>query len=744
MPDRTSTMNLARSAELAETKRISTSTKPPKDNGGKRLEKSKMAWDALPRYIPSNELLNTYRLGKTLGQGSTGKVKLATHIVSGEHRAVKIIPRPRLKQEEDTDRKSKLLSGIKHRLSPLDTVKDGRIKREASVMLLLHHPHIPRLHDVTIHNDNYYLFMEHIDGCSLLELILSRGKLFEATARLYLRQIISAVDYCHQNNIVHRDLKIENILLTKCGTVKLIDFGLANIYSNSKKLHTFCGSLYFAAPELLNAKAYTGPEVDMWSIGVILYVLVCGKVPFDDPSMPVLHAKIKAGVVKYPNHVSTSCRQLISRLLVTDPRRRATMNEVKEHPWILRGYPGPPPAYNRPRRSVLKKINPEILARMEAFEFGTEEEVVAALTADATNDQVGADSSSMTSCPIKSIYWLIKDRIDREKSLAAREKATVPAPAEDLSPVATGPSKVHDASSKESDSPQDNSMDDLGHGSVRRMLHRIGSVLGRKSMSTPVTTSRRPTRSRSVSATLKSRLSIGSMKNTNRYSFASIRSLPNTGTQTSSSSDSERTSTRTAYQPAGRSDQYIRPVLFRNLFSALNTSKKSPAAIREELIGSFQKNGVIFSEYHGGFECEYKIPVGTSSLTKPDCYQFGERRRRTRTSSSSTLSPTTSIELPDHPPHPRRPTAMFSVPTPNSLPRPPPILEERRQRLSAQVSFAVSAVPQTTTQMATLHFEVSIVKIPWLAMYGIQFRKVLGDSAVYKQLCSKLTKDSRL
>lgn len=107
------------------------------------------------------------------------------------------------------------------------------------------------------------------------------------------------------NLFVYADLKIENILISQSGHVKIIDFGLSNLFSPRDHLSTFCGSLYFAAPELLNAKAYTGPEVDVWSFGIVLYVLVCGKVPFDDQSMPALHAKIKRGHVEYPSHLSS-------------------------------------------------------------------------------------------------------------------------------------------------------------------------------------------------------------------------------------------------------------------------------------------------------------------------------------------------------------------------------------------------------------------------------------------------------
>jgi len=160
------------------------------------------------------------------------------------------------------------------------------------------------MRDVVRTNYHWYMLFEFVNGGQMLDYIISHGRLKEKQARKFSRQIASALDYCHRNSIVHRDLKIENILISKTGDIKIIDFGLSNLFAPSDQLKTFCGSLYFAAPELLQAKAYTGPEVDVWSFGIVLYVLVCGKVPFDDQSMPALHAKIKKGIVDYPNWLS--------------------------------------------------------------------------------------------------------------------------------------------------------------------------------------------------------------------------------------------------------------------------------------------------------------------------------------------------------------------------------------------------------------------------------------------------------
>ena len=182
-------------------------------------------------------------------------------------------------------------------------------------------------------------------------------------------------------------------MISQTGNIKIIDFGLSNLYDPIANLSTFCGSLYFAAPELLNARVYTGPEVDVWSFGVVLYVLVCGKVPFDDQSMPALHAKIKRGLVEYPVWLSAGkslnlrsqlnsfksrleCKHLLSRMLVTNPSARATLQEVMSHSWMVRGFPGPP-AIHLVHREPLRAddLDRQVIKGMKGFEFGTEDEI---------------------------------------------------------------------------------------------------------------------------------------------------------------------------------------------------------------------------------------------------------------------------------------------------------------------------------------------------------------------------------
>ncbi|KUJ20655.1 Pkinase-domain-containing protein [Mollisia scopiformis] len=320
-------------------------------------------------------------LGKTIGAGSMGKVKLARRIEGGEQVAVKIVPRGSTDDNHNQSRADR---------ERADHSKEVRTAREAAIVTLLDHPYICGMRDVVRTTYHWYMLFEYVNGGQMLDYIISHGRLKEKQARKFSRQIASALDYCHRNSIVHRDLKIENILISKTGDIKIIDFGLSNLFAPRNHLKTFCGSLYFAAPELLQAKAYTGPEVDVWSFGIVLYVLVCGKVPFDDQSMPALHAKIKKGIVDYPNWLSPGntdiclhvieCKGLISRMLVTDPKQRASLQEIMNHPWMVKGFGGPPENYLPVREPLQLPLDPTVVQAMTGFDFGPPEVIQAQLT----------------------------------------------------------------------------------------------------------------------------------------------------------------------------------------------------------------------------------------------------------------------------------------------------------------------------------------------------------------------------
>ncbi|KAI8473376.1 MAG: kinase-like domain-containing protein [Monoraphidium minutum] len=261
--------------------------------------------------------LSNYRLGKTLGIGSFGKVKVAEHILTGHKVAIKILNRRKI-QAMDMEEK---------------------VRREIKILRLFMHPHIIRLYEVIETPTDIYVVMEYVKGGELFDHIVEKGRLPEDEARHFFQQIISGVEYCHRNMVVHRDLKPENLLLDSSMAVKIADFGLSNVMHDGHFLKTSCGSPNYAAPEVISGKLYAGPEVDVWSCGVILYALLCGSLPFDDENIPNLFKKIKGGIYNLPSHLSPGARDLIPRMLLVDPLKRITIPEVRCHPWFAARLP---------------------------------------------------------------------------------------------------------------------------------------------------------------------------------------------------------------------------------------------------------------------------------------------------------------------------------------------------------------------------------------------------------------------
>lgn len=171
-------------------------------------------------------------------------------------------------------------------------------------------------------------------GGELFDYLVKHGKMPESKARRFFQQIVSAVEYCHRHKIVHRDLKPENLLLDSELNVKIADFGLSNIMTDGNFLKTSCGSPNYAAPEVISGKLYAGPEVDVWSCGVILYVLLVGRLPFDDEFIPSLFKKINAGNYHMPSYLSSGARHIIHKMLRVNPMQRLTIQDIRQDPWF--------------------------------------------------------------------------------------------------------------------------------------------------------------------------------------------------------------------------------------------------------------------------------------------------------------------------------------------------------------------------------------------------------------------------
>ncbi|NWS76049.1 NUAK2 kinase, partial [Crotophaga sulcirostris] len=225
-----------------------------------------------------------------------------------------------------------------------DKIKDEQdlvhIRREIEIMSSLNHPHIIAVHEVFENSSKIVIVMEYASKGDLYDYISERQRLTEQEARHFFRQVVSAVYYCHKNGIVHRDLKLENILLDANGNIKIADFGLSNVYQQDKLLQTYCGSPLYASPEIINGRPYKGPEVDSWSLGVLLYILVHGTMPFDGHDYKTLVKQITSGDYREPTKLSDACG-LIRWMLMVNPERRATIEDIATHWWVNWGYKVP-------------------------------------------------------------------------------------------------------------------------------------------------------------------------------------------------------------------------------------------------------------------------------------------------------------------------------------------------------------------------------------------------------------------
>uniref|UniRef100_A0A672FZA5 non-specific serine/threonine protein kinase n=1 Tax=Salarias fasciatus TaxID=181472 RepID=A0A672FZA5_SALFA len=262
--------------------------------------------------------IGNYRLLKTIGKGNFAKVKLARHVLTGKE-----------------------------------------LFREVRIMKMLNHPNIVKLFEVIETEKTLYLVMEYASGGEVFDYLVAHGRMKEKEARAKFRQIVSAVQYCHQKCIVHRDLKAENLLLDADMNIKIADFGFSNEFTLGNKLDTFCGSPPYAAPELFQGKKYDGPEVDVWSLGVILYTLVSGSLPFDGQNLKELRERVLRGKYRIPFYMSTDCENLLKKFLILNPSKRGSLEQIMRDRWMnvgyeeeeLKPYIEPQPDYKDPRRT---------------------------------------------------------------------------------------------------------------------------------------------------------------------------------------------------------------------------------------------------------------------------------------------------------------------------------------------------------------------------------------------------------
>lgn len=256
--------------------------------------------------------IKQYEMGEKLGEGTFGKVILATHKITKEKVAIKILDKLRINRKEDQE----------------------RINREIEILKKVKHYNIIKLLTNFENESKIYIIQEYIPGYELFEYLQNNKRLSEREACLFYQQIISGIEYLHKLGIAHRDLKPENILLSYSKVLKIIDFGLSILYSKNELLRTQCGSPCYAPPEMIGGKSYKGISADIWSSGIILFMMLTGHLPFNELTNKKLYNKILNGKYTIPKDLSEEAKNLIKKILEVNPKKRITIEQIKQHPWF--------------------------------------------------------------------------------------------------------------------------------------------------------------------------------------------------------------------------------------------------------------------------------------------------------------------------------------------------------------------------------------------------------------------------
>ncbi|TEB32488.1 CAMK/CAMKL/AMPK protein kinase [Coprinellus micaceus] len=334
--------------------------------------------------------LGEYTVISDIAEGTFGKVKMAIHTVTGHKVAMKYISKAVIQREKTKT----------------------RVRREFEYMRTLRHPHIIKLYEV-ISTPTDIIFVLEFAGGELFNYIVTHGRMPEQRARRFFQQIISGIEYSHRLKIVHRDLKPENVLLDDDLNVKIADFGLSNEISDGDFLTTSCGSPNYAAPEVIRGGVYAGPEIDVWSSGVILYVMLLGRLPFEDDDVQVLFQKISQGAFHLPSSLSHDARDLISKMLVVDPVKRITIADILKHPFFTTDLPRalvvPPKPIDFEIIEGLGRIEPDVVDQLAGRMIGVSKaEIWECLRRD---DGVQGNA-------VKVAYMLLRDKNRLGKDLA--------------------------------------------------------------------------------------------------------------------------------------------------------------------------------------------------------------------------------------------------------------------------------------------------------------------------------------
>ena len=266
--------------------------------------------------MKNNDFLSDYEIKETIGKGTFSVVKLGINKATNEKVAIKILKKKKMQRAKDK----------------------SRLEREISILKRLNHINVIKIHKIAEELENYFIVMEYCENGELFNYIVARQRLSEEETAYFFYQLINGLDYIHHKNIVHRDLKPENLLLSQGNILKIVDFGLSNYYyPEGKLLSTPCGSPCYASPEMVCGNKYNGFRIDVWSCGIIIFAMICGYLPFEDPNNEILFKKIMKCKVDYPEYLSDDVLDIMNKIIVVDPNKRINIEQIKQHPFYLKG-----------------------------------------------------------------------------------------------------------------------------------------------------------------------------------------------------------------------------------------------------------------------------------------------------------------------------------------------------------------------------------------------------------------------